>query len=243
MTQLQNIVQQMNHWQFFLVSFFGFSALYFSFCTVTFFIFQNHQKWHRVQNKELRSQQIKTEIKRSFISIFMFSLLGILLCEGLKQAFFIWKYEFNLNEFLIESIALFFWNEIYFYIMHRLFHLKPLYKYHIDHHYSSVPTPFSAYSFHWSEGIILGAVMPVAMIFHNFQFYSIMTLPMMSIMMNVLGHSNIDFFPHSNQASFLSFSKRHSLHHKIPHSNYGFFLPWFDQLFQTIANDHVEIHK
>ena len=237
MMQIQNFVEQMSHWQFFGVSFFGFSMLYFSFCTIAYFLFQNNQKWPRVQIKSTRPGQVQIEIKRSFVTITMFSILGFVLCEGLKQGFLKWKYEFNLSQFFLEIIVLFFWNEIYFYMAHRFFHTKYLYKYHADHHYSNMPTPFSAYSFHWTEGFVLGAVMPIAMIFHDFQFYSIMVLPFMSIVMNVLGHSNVDFFSGVNQTSFLGFSKRHSLHHKIPHGNYGFFLPWFDQIFQTITKD------
>lgn len=234
---LENLVTNLNHVEFFLISFIGFSVLYFSFCSLSYYLFCVKNIWPKVQDKGFRPGQIQTEIKRSFLSIFIFSVLAMIICEGLKQGFYKYNFNFEWKTFFIEVIILFFWNEIYFYIFHRLFHFKSLYKYHIDHHYSYVPSPFSAYSFHWTEGLILGAVMPVAMLFHDFQFYSIMILPMMSISMNVLGHSNIDFFPKAGQSSLLSFSKRHSLHHKIPHSNYGFFLPWFDQFFNTVAKD------
>lgn len=234
---LEQIVLSLNHWQFFMISFVSFSVLYFSFCSLSYYLFCVKQWWPKVQNKEFRPNQVKTEIKRSFVSILMFSLLAVLLCEGLKRGIYKYNFQFSWLSFAVEVIVLFFWNEIYFYTFHRLFHLKSLYKYHIDHHFSYVPSPFSAYSFHWSEGLILGAVMPVVMLFHDFHFYSIMVLPAMSITMNVLGHSNIDFFPKAGQGSLLSFSKRHSLHHKIPHSNYGFFLPWFDQIFNTVAKD------
>ena len=140
--------------------------------------------------------------------------------------------------FLVEAFALFLWNEVYFYFIHRAFHNKALYKYHADHHFSHVPSPFSAYSFHWTEGILLGAVMPVIMCFHDFQLFSLLTLPLMSIAMNVLGHSNVDFFPAKPMDHLLSFSKRHSLHHKIPHANYGFLLPYFDQIFKTSRDDN-----
>jgi sterol desaturase/sphingolipid hydroxylase (fatty acid hydroxylase superfamily) len=112
-------------------------------------------------------------------------------------------------------------------------HLKYFYKFHLDHHLSSVPSPFSAYSFHWVEGLILGSVMPIIMVFHDFQFYSIMTLPVMSIVLNVLGHSNVNFFPKAKSSSLLSFSRNHSLHHLYPKTNFGFLLPWFDQVFKT----------
>lgn len=237
MMNLEQFVAHMNHFEFFIISFVGFSVLYFSFCAISYYLFCIKINWPKVQDKPFRPGQVKAEIKRSFVSILMFSILGLWLCEGLKRGIYKFNFDFSWGVFLFEAVILFFWNEIYFYIFHRLFHIKALYKYHIDHHYSNVPSPFSAYSFHWSEGLVLGAVMPVVMLFHDFQFYAIMTLPLMSILMNVLGHSNINFFPNASQSSLLSFSKRHSLHHKIPHSNYGFFLPWFDQIFGTVAKD------
>lgn len=222
---------------FFLMTVISFLLLYFAFTVPAYFIFTKGHRFTLYQKKEFRSHQIQTEIRRSLLSIFMFGVLSFPLYQGLKSGFLQIKFEFTWGIFIIESVALFLWNEVHFYLVHRTFHFKIFYKYHADHHYSHVPSPFSAYSFHWSEGILLGAVMPIIMCFHDFQFYSLMTLPVMSILMNVLGHSNVDFFPQKPMNSLLSFSKRHSLHHKIPHSHYGFFLPYFDMIFKTDGPD------
>lgn len=229
---LEQGVMNLNLFEFVCLTFLSFTVLYFSFCTFSYFIFKK-MNLNLVQRKDIKSGQIRTEIKRSFVSITMFALLAVPMHFGLQSGFYKFNYQFNFSVFLLEALVLFFWNEIYFYLFHRLFHVKWLYKYHFDHHYSNVPTPFSAYSFHWSEGMILGAVMPVVMIFYDFQIYSIALLPLMSIVMNVLGHSNVDFFQDKKLTSLYSFSKRHSLHHKNPHTNFGFFLPVFDMLFGT----------
>ncbi|MEQ1724233.1 MAG: sterol desaturase family protein [Pseudobdellovibrio sp.] len=226
-------ILSMGRLNFFLLTVVYFVFLYFLFTLLAYYFFTNGKRYQLFQKKEFRPNQIQTEIKRSMLSILMFGLLSFPMYEGLKSSFLNIKFEFTWVTFIVESFALFLWNEVYFYVSHRTFHFKIFYKYHADHHYSHVPSPFSAYSFHWSEGIILGAVMPVIMCFHDFQFYSLMTLPIMSIVMNVLGHSNVDFNPDKPMNSLLSFSKRHSLHHKIPHSNYGFFLPYFDMIFKS----------
>lgn len=223
--------------EFFLLTVLIFTFLYFSFSTVAYFLFTKGEIFKRYQTKDLRPNQIRTEVKRSLVSIIMFGLLSFVLYEGLHSGFLKIKFEFSVLTFLLEAFVLFFWNEIYFYSVHRTFHLKSLYRFHADHHYSHVPSPFSAYSFHWSEGLILGAVMPIAMGFHDFQFLSLMSLPFMSIVMNVLGHSNVDFFPDKPMGHLLNFSKRHSQHHKIPHSNFGFLLPYFDRVFKTESSD------
>lgn len=219
--------------EFFLLTIVSFAALYFSFSVVAYFFFVRKNFFKRYQQKDFRPKQVQTEIKRSLMSIFMFGILSFVMYEGLRTGFYKIKFEFSGPTFLIETLVLFLWNEIYFYVVHRSFHWKPLYKYHADHHYSHVPSPFSAYSFHWSEGLLLGAVMPIIMCFHDFQVFSLAMLPLFSILLNVLGHSNVDFFPEKPMNHLMSFSKRHSLHHKFPHAQFGFFLPYFDRLFKT----------
>ncbi len=223
----------MNSIEFFFMTVLSFLFLYFSFTLGAYFLFTKKNYFRRYQEKEFRSNQIQTEIRRSMVSILMFGLLSFALFEGLRSGFLKIKFEFSWPFFIAESFCLFLWNEIYFYGAHRLFHRKELYRYHAHHHYSHIPSPFSAYSFHWSEGLLLGAVMPVIMCFYDFQILSLLTLPLMSIAMNVLGHSNVDFFPNKTMDHLLSFSKRHSQHHKMPHSYFGFFLPHFDRWLNT----------
>ncbi len=234
----ESVLLSLSLLQFFLLTVVCFTFLYFGFSFVGYVLF-NTSLFKKYQLKALRPLQIQTEIKRSVVSILMFGVLSLPMYYGLHSGFYKIKFEFSLITFLLESAALFLWNEVHFYTIHRIFHNKIFYKFHADHHYSHVPTPFAAYSFHWSEGLLLGAVMPIAMCFHNFQVYSLLTLPLTSIILNVLGHSNIDFFPDQPVISWLSFSKRHSLHHKIPHANYGFALPYFDKIFRTAGNDDV----
>ncbi len=227
----------LNRFEFFAATVISFTFLYFGFSILAYYLFTRKDFFKRYQMKAFRPNQIQTEIKRSMVSILMFGVLSFAMYEGLQRGFYKIKFEFDFVTFILEATTLFIWNEIYFYAVHRAFHIKSLYKYHADHHYSHVPSPFSAYSFHWSEGILLGAVMPVIMCFYDFQVISLMSLPLMSILMNVLGHSNVDFFPEKEMGHILSFSKRHSLHHKIPHSNFGFFLPYFDQILKTDGTD------
>ena len=145
---------------FFIITVVSFSVLYFLFTTLTFYVFKSNY-FVKYQTKEFRTGQVKTEIKRSFVSILMFGVLSVPMYYGLQSGFLKIKFEFAWHVLVLEALFLFFWNEFHFYSIHRIFHLKPFYKYHADHHYSHVPSPFSAYSFHWSEGILLGAVMPI----------------------------------------------------------------------------------
>lgn len=230
---MREIVSNLSYLDFFGITVVSFLLLYFSFSMIAYKIFVKRHYFKSYQEKSFRPGQIGIEVERSMMSILIFGLLSFWICWGLRQGIYGFNYEFEIKKFALEVVALFFWNEIYFYAVHRSFHLKPLYKWHAYHHYASVPSPFSAYSFHWTEALALGAVMPVVMFFHDFQLYALLTLPVMSIFLNVLGHSNVDFFPKMSMDHLLSFSKRHSQHHKNPHKNFGFFLPYLDKLFGT----------
>ncbi|MGZ5278846.1 MAG: sterol desaturase family protein [Pseudobdellovibrionaceae bacterium] len=230
-------VANLNHFDFFVMTVVSFAILYFSFTSMGYFLLVKNPKFQQYQKKAYRPGQIRIEIKRSMVSILMFGVLSLFVCEGLRRGVYKINYELSWTAVGLEALLLFFWNEIHFYTIHRTFHLKRFYKYHADHHFSHVPSPYSAYSFHWSEGLLLGAVMPIAMLAHDFQFVSLMLLPVMSILMNVMGHSNLDLWPSKPIGSIWSFSKRHSLHHKIPHANFGFFLPYIDKAFGTHQHD------
>ncbi len=227
----------LGRFELFFVTIGSFVVLYFLFTTLGYYFLVKNPRFQHYQKKAYRPDQIKTEIRRSMVSVLMFGLLSFVIFEGLQRGIYRIEFSFSWTMLGLEALFLFLWNEVHFYVVHRIFHLKPFYKYHADHHYSHVPSPYSAYSFHWSEGLLLGAVMPVAMLFHDFQFVSLMLLPVMSILMNVMGHSNLDFFPEKGIGSLWSFSKRHSLHHKIPHANFGFFLPYLDRIFGTGRNE------
>jgi sterol desaturase/sphingolipid hydroxylase (fatty acid hydroxylase superfamily) len=234
---MADIIANLGYLDFFLWTVVNFLILYFTFTTGAYFLLVKNPRIQQYQKKAYRPGQIRTEIRRSMISILMFGLLSFFVCAGLRHGVYHLNYELSWTTVGLEALALFFWNEIHFYTIHRAYHLKRFYKYHADHHYSHVPSPFSAYSFHWSEGFLLGAVMPIAMLVHDFQYMSLLLLPVMSILMNVMGHSNLDLFPTKGIGSIWSFSKRHSLHHKIPHANFGFFLPYLDKVLGTAQHD------
>jgi len=189
-------------------------------------------------NPKPSHQQIFKEIRLSLVSIFIFSLQAI----GIQWAYTkgIIHIEWNIIWYTLpfEILALFLWNEIHFYAAHWLLHRKWLFKkVHFIHHRSTSPTPFSTYSFHWFEAFLLGTVIFLPLLVYNFQFLALISLPLLSIFLNVLGHWNYDMFPEKSSSHILKFSFRHSMHHKWIKGNFGFFLPQFDHWFKTKLSD------
>jgi sterol desaturase/sphingolipid hydroxylase (fatty acid hydroxylase superfamily) len=186
-----------------------------------------------LRRQEHYKGQISSEIKNSLIAIVVFSLQGIFIQQGIQNGWFHLSFEFNLY-YLPQVIVLFLWNEIHFYCVHRLLHSSWLVRrVHWVHHHSKEPTVFSTFSFHWVEAFLLGTVIVLPLAVYPFQLIAILSLPVISITLNTLGHCNYELFPGSYFSRLFHFSNRHSLHHKKGRGNYGFMLPWFDLIFRT----------
>ena len=130
-------------------------------------------------------------------------------------------------------MVLLIWNDVHFWINHRLLHTRLLGRFHGDHHRSIVTTPWSTYSFHPIEALMLGNVILLPMVVHDFSFWSLASVPVLSLLLNVIGHSNYDFFPRVSDTHALAASRRHHLHHARPNGNYGFALAFMDRLMRT----------
>ena len=135
---------------------------------------------------------------------------------------------------IVEIVVLFFWNELHFYVNHRLLHTRWLRRFHGMHHRSHIATPFSTYAFHPVEALMLGSVPLIPMLLHDFSFVALLALPIFSVMLNNLGHSNYEASRHAPASGWLGASRRHHLHHACYQGNYGFLLEIFDRWGGTV---------
>jgi sterol desaturase/sphingolipid hydroxylase (fatty acid hydroxylase superfamily) len=139
---------------------------------------------------------------------------------------------------IVTLVALMVLNDAWFYFWHRLLHHPKLFRYvHAVHHKSVDINPFSSYSFHWFEGILLGAwVIPVVI-------WVPIYLPMLGVMQgigmanNLMSHLGYEFLPRwllrvpllkwMNTATF------HNIHHTSFHGNYGLMFRFWDRMLGT----------
>ena len=80
---------------------------------------------------------------------------------------------------------------------------------------------------------MLGNIILLPMLVHDFYFWSLASVPVLSLILNLIGHSNYDFFPSVSDTHPLAASRRHHLHHARPAGNYGFALAFMDQIMGT----------
>lgn len=192
------------------------------------------QVGRRLDTRSLPHGQLRREVVASASSILIFGC-GLIVPWGLLRSG--WAHlaaDPSVWRVLAEIVVLFFWNELHFYVNHRLLHTRWLRRFHAMHHRSHVPTPFSTYAFHPVEAIMLGSVPLIPMLLHDFSFVALLTLPIFSVMLNNLGHSNYEASRHAPAGGWLGASRRHHLHHACYQGNYGFLLEIFDRWAGTV---------
>lgn len=185
-----------------------------------------------IETKKIKTTQIKSELSDSVRSILIFGIGLIIPWAMLTFGLAAFPDTISALSILTEVLILIIWNDIHFYAMHRLMHSQ-FKKTHSVHHLSVSATPFTAYSMSAWEAILLGSVMPIAMLFYNFSFVSLAFLPIWSIAINTLAHSNCNLFPSASEHSPLGLIKHHQSHHSKYHGNYSFFFTQLDRWFNT----------
>ena len=211
---------------YFLFLYFGIAPLFLKCCQYL----ERKRLVTKINTKPLPANQIRHEIYHSTKSIivFGFSLLPIiyLIRENIIQL--------SGNSFVNVLTGVFIltiWNEIHFYTVHKILHLKPFIKsIHYVHHRSVVPTVFSVYSFHWFEAFLLSTVPISIMPFYDFSILAVFIYPLVSILLNYAGHCNYRF-GRGNGPSWLQIGTHHNDHHRKGKKNFGFALYLMDKFF------------
>lgn len=126
----------------------------------------------------------------------------------------------GLGELALVLVAVFLWSDVHFFLIHRLLHCQPLYRWiHAAHHESVNPGPWSSLSFHPVEAAM---------------FFSVYTLPAVcglpwgvwigfkvaSVIGPLHAHCGHDL------GETLRGSVFHYRHHRYKRGNYGRYLPF-----------------
>jgi len=178
-------------------------------------------------------EQLRRELLQSGGSVLIFGL-GMVFPWGLLQLGWA-RFAVDPSGWRIaaEILVLAVWNDIHFWINHRLLHTRWLKRFHGPHHRSMVSTPWSTYSFHPVEAAMLGNVILLPMVLHDFSFWALASVPVFSLVLNNIGHANYDFFPQVSYGHWFAASRRHHLHHAAHAGNYGFQFTFMDRMFGT----------
>lgn len=232
---LDYILYNYSYFELFWLSFAYFIFLYFGIGSLFLYICKRLEAkkiLHKIEQKEIPRDQITHEIKQSIISIivFGFSIMPIIYLVRVNVIQLLPNTWFNI---LLGIIILNLWNELHFYIVHRMMHQKFMMKHvHFIHHKSYIPTVYSVYSFHWLEAFLLSTV-PLSIVpFIPFSIIAVFVYPFTSILLNFAGHCNYRF-GNGQGNSWILFATTHNQHHSKGRKNFGFVLNFFDSRFNN----------
>src|SRR5690554_5043569 len=148
---IHNILYEYSYFVLFFVSFSYFTFLYFGIAPLFLFccrFLEQRNVVHRIVTEKVASFQVRFEIKQSLLSIviFGFSIIPVIFLIRIDVVTLLPNTVFNV---IWGVVLLTLWNEVHFYLVHRLMHSKFFMKrVHYIHHRSKIPTVYSVYSFH-----------------------------------------------------------------------------------------------
>jgi sterol desaturase/sphingolipid hydroxylase (fatty acid hydroxylase superfamily) len=137
-------------------------------------------------------------------------------------------------------------NDGWFYGWHRLLHHPKLFRHvHVVHHRSIDVNPFTSYSFHAVEAVLLGIWIVPAALLLPIPTAAIGVLQVLGLANNLMAHLGYEFLPRwllkvpllrwTNTATF------HSLHHTRSRGNFGLHTRLWDRLFGTELPDYEQV--
>jgi len=211
---------------YFAFLYFGLGYLYWKICRLGL-----TQGWmEKINDRPYSKQQLLFELRQSLISIVIFGFSAFPLAFLIRKQL-IHPGEPTWTNILLGLVMLTFWNEIHFYIIHRIMHLPWLMKKaHYIHHRSVVPSVFSVYSFHPLEAALLSSVLVTIAPFYPFPTAALMLFPTVSILINFSGHSNYRLVLKTKR-KWLLFATKHNDHHGKAGPEFGFMTNFMDYLF------------
>jgi len=201
-----------------------------------FYLVFYSSKQHKADKKKYSSKQLKREISWSMITALIFALVGTVMILLWERGYT--KIYTDINKYgwwwlpvsLLISILL---DETYYYWLHRLLHQPRLFKLiHVIHHKSNISSPWTAFSFHPVEGLLLSLSLPVILMI--VPMHPIVILVQLSIMTfsGVINHLDIEIYP-AKFHKWLIGATHHGLHHKQFKYNFGLYFTFWDKLKHT----------
>lgn len=138
----------------------------------------------------------------------------------------------------LSLVGLVLFNDLWFYGCHRLLHHPWFFRrIHSVHHKSVDVNPFSSYSFHFFEPLLLSAWFIPAALFVSLYLPALGAIQVIGLVNNLMSHLGYEFMPKwlmkipilrlTNTATF------HNMHHIYFNGNYGLHTRIWDRLFGT----------
>lgn len=205
-----------------------------------------------VANKKIQQRYPKTsdyirEIGYSILTIMIFGFVPMIFIQNEAVAKHTTLYK-DINEmgwlyFWMAFPIMILMHDTYFYWMHRAMHHKKLFKvFHLVHHQSTNPSPWTAYAFHPLEAIVEAGILVVFLFtlpIHKLHFFIFF---MFMIIYNVYGHIGWELYPKNFHRTtigrWINTAVAHNQHHQYFKGNYSLYFLFWDRWMGTLREDY-----
>lgn len=235
---VSNIIYELSYFKIYLLVFGYFLILYFvlgpMFLQICKYLGRINVA-HRIIKKEVLKKQIRFEMIHSFQSIVIFGFSAFPVIYFIRSGV-ITLLPDTLFNVLLGIALLTVWNEVHFFLTHRMMHKRFFMKHvHKVHHRSTITTVYSVYSFHWFEALLLSTVPLTFVPFIPIAPLAIFFYPLASILLNYSGHCNYRF-GNGTGRSWRLLGTQHNQHHAKGLKNYGFASDLLDKLSAKLSS-------
>lgn len=211
------------------------------------------QHWFslKIQQKFPLIQQIWREIGYGALTSLIYGLMGLgiyFLRKNGYGAMYLDISERGWAYYVGSIVLMIFAHDAYFYWMHRLMHHPKLFRhFHLVHHQSVNPTPYTSFSFHPLESLLEFAIVPLLAFVLPMHFSALIIFTIFSIVFNILGHTGYEFSPSGFTRHWLfkwiNTPTHHNLHHSQSKHNYGLYFNIWDRLMGTNNPDYDQVFE
>lgn len=202
----------------------------------------------RIQPQKPQSSQITREKHWTWISMFfdIFIFAGIFVVGKSPHSKLYWNIDFKSWGYWIFSIAaLAVFQDVYFYLTHRLLHTKFMMRnVHRIHHGSTNPTPWSSFNVHPIEKLIELFFFPIVILTMPLHPGALIAYSFFSAFSNLMGHCGYEFSKYEKLMISPYWpgatSTFHNQHHQYFECNYSLYFSFWDKLFRTQHPNYAE---
>jgi lathosterol oxidase len=224
-----------------------------SFFLIFYILFSRKFNSRRIQHKKQQNADYWREIYYSCLTIAIFSIIPVFfLTNSFTKPYTTvyskidahgWMY------FIAIFPLLFVLHDTYFYWAHRLMHHKKLFNlFHLTHHKSTNPSPWTAYAFHPLEAIIESGIFVIFIFAFPVHQIHLIVFFLLMFIYNVYGHLGYELYPKNFQQTWIgkwiNTSVAHNMHHQYFKGNYGLYFLFWDRIMGTVSpNYNAQFNK
>jgi Delta7-sterol 5-desaturase len=197
-------------------------------------------KSRQIQSRNATRADVRREFWSSILTCFCYLIVAVPTDWAVRTGIFTYggndhSFAYNLMMFGAVIVG----HDAYFYWTHRAMHTKALFKtFHLFHHRSVTPTPFTAYAFALPEALVNAMFFPVWLAFVPTPGISTFAFLFFQIIRNVTAHAGLELHPRwwlsSPITCWINTTTHHDLHHGGAFNyNYGTWFTFWDKLMGT----------